>query len=93
MDGTSDGQDMTFTTPNVPSPLPQPLTPPFLAVPAIAFPAGNQANTGTTVSKKLTRAERLAAALKSCRMRVKGKRAGCEKRARKQYAPAKAGAK
>jgi hypothetical protein len=93
VDGTSDGQDMTFTTPNVPSPLPQPLTPPFLAVPAIAFPAGNQANTGTTVSKKLTRAERLAAALKSCRMRVKGKRAGCEKRARKQYAPAKAGAK
>jgi len=38
----------------------------------------------------LTRAQKLAAALKTCRKKKKGKRASCERRARKQYAPAKA---
>ena len=44
-------------------------------------------------AKPLTPAQKLAAALKSCRMKVLGKRAGCEKRARKEYASARAGAK
>ena len=48
--------------------------------------------TVTGCAKALTRAQKLAAALKTCRTKAKGKRAGCEKRARKQYALAKAGA-
>ena len=48
---------------------------------------------GCAKAKALTRAQKLAAALKTCRTKVKGKRASCEKRARKQYATAKAGAK
>jgi hypothetical protein len=49
--------------------------------------------TGCAKTKTLTRAQKLAVALKTCRKKVKGKRAGCERRARKQYASAKAGAK
>ncbi len=49
--------------------------------------------TGCAKIKTLTRAQKLAAALKACRTKSKGKRAGCEKRARKGYAPVKAGAK
>ena len=92
-DGTSYGQDMTFTTQGVPSPIVQPLTLPLLATPAIAFPTGSQANTGKSEPKKLTRAQKLAAALRTCRTKSKGKRARCERRVRKQYASAKAGAK
>jgi phosphodiesterase/alkaline phosphatase D-like protein len=91
--GTSYGADQTFTTPGTTYSLTLPPTAPLIAIPAIVFPTGNQANTGTTVTKKLTRAQKLAKALKTCRMKKKGKRAGCEKRARKEYAPAKAGAK
>jgi phosphodiesterase/alkaline phosphatase D-like protein len=90
--GTTYGQDMTFTTPGVPSPLTQPLTAPLIATPAIAFPTESGTITKTT-TKALTRAEKLAAALKACRMKVKGKRAGCVRRVRKEYAAVKAGAK
>ena len=48
---------------------------------------------GCAKAKALTRAQKLAKALKTCRKKSKGKRALCEKRARKQYASAKAGAK
>ncbi len=44
-------------------------------------------------AKALSRAQKLAKALETCRKKVRGKRAGCEKRARKQYASAKAGVK
>jgi hypothetical protein len=54
---------------------------------------GNPAPAATAakqVTKKtLTRAQKLAAALKACRKKVKSKRAGCEKAARKKYAPPK----
>jgi DNA-binding beta-propeller fold protein YncE len=92
-DGTSYGQDMTFTTLGVPSPILLPLTPPLLATPDIAFPTGSQANTGKSETKKLTNAQKLAAALRTCRTKSKGKRARCEKRVRKQYVPAKVEAK
>jgi hypothetical protein len=49
--------------------------------------------TGCAKAQILTRAQKLVRALKSCRMKSKGKRAGCEKKARKKYAPAKAAAK
>jgi hypothetical protein len=45
--------------------------------------------TGCTKAKTLTRAQKLAAALKACRRKSKGKRAGCEKRARAQYGSVK----
>jgi hypothetical protein len=48
---------------------------------------------GCAKKKSLTRKQKLAKALKACRKKSKGKRAGCEKRVRKQYASAKAGAK
>jgi hypothetical protein len=48
---------------------------------------------GCAKAKALTRAQKLVNALRTCRTKSKGKRAGCEKRARKQYAVAKAGAK
>jgi hypothetical protein len=88
VDGTSYGQDMTFTTPGFLSPITQPLTAPLLATPAIAFPTGSQANTGKTEPKKLTRAQKLTKALKACKKnKSKSKRAACEKQAHKKYGP------
>jgi len=49
--------------------------------------------TGCAKKKSLTRAQKLAAALKTCRTKSKGKRVRCERRARNQYASAKVGAK
>jgi hypothetical protein len=43
--------------------------------------------TGCAKKKSLTRAQKLAAALKACHKKAKGKRASCEKRARKKYGP------
>jgi hypothetical protein len=46
--------------------------------------------TGCPMVKALTRAQKLAAALKACRKKAKGrKRAACEARARKRYGPVK----
>jgi hypothetical protein len=45
--------------------------------------------TGCAKTKALTRAQKLAAALKACKKKAKGKRAGCEKAARKKYGPLK----
>jgi hypothetical protein len=47
---------------------------------------------GCAKTRSLTRKQKLAKALKACRTKSKGKRAGCEKRVRKQYAALKAGA-
>ncbi len=90
--GSSYGRDMTFTTVGVPSPIVQPLSVPLLATPSVVFPTETGTPT-TNVTKVLTRAQKLAAALKACRTKVKGKRVRCEKRARKEYASVKAGAK
>jgi hypothetical protein len=43
----------------------------------------------TPATKSLTRAQKLAKALKACKKKPKKQRAVCEKQARKQYAPAK----
>jgi hypothetical protein len=45
--------------------------------------------TGCAKKKALTTAQKLATALKTCRKNAKGRRAGCERTARKRYAPAK----
>jgi hypothetical protein len=93
IDGPTYGAEGTFTTLGTAYSLVLPPAVPLLATPDIVFPTGSQANTGSTVVKKLTNAQRLAAALRTCRMKVKGKRAGCEKRARKQYSSVKVKAK
>ena len=79
------GADQTFTTVGASPSFTQPLALPLLATPPIAFPAESKA---TTV-KALTRAQKLAAALKACQKKSKGKRASCKKTARKKYGPVK----
>ncbi|HZL48879.1 MAG TPA: hypothetical protein VFC30_07680, partial [Solirubrobacteraceae bacterium] len=44
--------------------------------------------TGCAKAKALTRAQKLTAALKACKRKAKGKRAGCERQVRKRYGPA-----
>jgi hypothetical protein len=88
-DGTSYGQDQTFTTPNVSSPVGQPASIPLIASPTGGFPsiAGAITSLGTT-KKTLTRAQMLAQALKACERKPKGpKRTACEANAHKQYRP------
>ena len=88
-DGTSYGQDMMLTTLSIPSPITQPLNAPLIATPDTAFPSESGTIVKTTKIVR-TRAQKLSTALKACRTKSKGKRAGCEERARKKYAPAKA---
>jgi hypothetical protein len=45
--------------------------------------------TGCAKAKALTRAQKLTAALKACRLKVKGKRAACKRQARQRYGPLK----
>jgi hypothetical protein len=55
--------------------------------------AGNivpSVSTTVVKPKVLTRAQRLAAALKTCGKKPKKKRSGCERQARKRYGPSKA---
>jgi hypothetical protein len=94
-DGASYGADQAFTTPGFPVLLTAPAAPPLIGTPAIVFPTGSQENTGTPTEtkKSLTKAQKLAAALKACRTKSKGKRASCKRRARKQYASGKDGVK
>ncbi len=75
---------------------------PLLGAPALALPGTAFAFSGSgnlvaapavkPAPKVLTRAQKLAAALKACRRKAKGKkrRASCERQARKRYAPLKA---
>jgi hypothetical protein len=89
-DGTVETPEASFTT--APAPAPQSATlfspTPLLSIPNVSFPA-EEAGTTTSTPKALTRAQKLAKALKVCRKKAKGKRAACEHQARKRYAPAK----
>jgi DNA-binding beta-propeller fold protein YncE len=88
VDGVAYGADQSFTTPGFPALLTLPATAPLIAAPAIAFPT----ETGTTskpTPKALTRAQKLANALKACMKKPKKQRAGCKKQAHKQFGPAK----
>ena len=90
-DGTSYGQDQSFTTPGVPSPIGQPTTIPLIPTPSIAFPSIAGATTGPAkvTTKALTNAQKLRNALKACRKMPKRQRAVCDKRASKKYGKAK----
>ena len=88
--GTAYGETLTFTTQGLPGVLSAPITPTLLAVPAIPFPNSAPATNGTR--KKTSRARSLSAALNACKKKAPGKRAACERRARKQHAKSKGGA-
>jgi hypothetical protein len=77
------GAPVTFTTPGFAAAFTQPIAPPMLATPAIAFPK----EPAKVTPKKLTRAQQLANALKACAKRPKSKRAACRRAAQKKYAP------
>ncbi len=81
VDGTVFGADETFTTSVYPNTFVEPPAPlPFVAVPAVVFPVETK-----VAPKALTRAQRLAGALKACRKKVRGRRGGCERQARRRY--------
>lgn len=87
-DGRTYGTDRTFTTPAYSNPITQPLTPPLIATPAIAFPTET---TNTAKPKPLTRAQKLKAALSICHKKHKrSQRQACERTAKKKYGPIKA---
>jgi hypothetical protein len=87
-DGAVRGASQSFTTNPLPTLFTVPASPALVPTPAIAFPTGSQANTGTIQTKALTNAQKLANALKVCRKGKKSKRASCEKQAHKKYGPA-----
>jgi hypothetical protein len=60
----------------------------LLSVPPGAF-ASEATFLGTSTPKKLTNAQKLAAALKVCARKAKGKRAACVRHARKEYGQSK----
>ena len=89
-DGTTYGQDETFTTPEVSPAVAQPPGTPLLASPTEAFPSVAGAVTGPVSAAKPrkapTGAQKLEAALRACRKeRPAKRRAGCEERARKAH--------
>ena len=75
----SEGAFTTADAPGATAPLTQPATPQLLATPTISFPreAGH--------SHPPTNAQKLAAALKTCKKKPRGKRASCERQARRKY--------
>ena len=85
--GTSDGADRTFTTLGFPDSLAQPSALPLIGTPPIQFPAPTSTTPPTT--KLLTRAQKLARALKACHVKRGRKRHSCETAARKKYSPTK----
>jgi SMP-30/Gluconolactonase/LRE-like region len=86
----ADGQEtsgvQTFTTAGIASPISEPATPPLLGVPSLVFPREAAV---TPPPKPLTRAQKLAKALKTCNRKPKAKRPACRRKARKSYGPIK----
>ncbi|HEY5045533.1 MAG TPA: hypothetical protein VII53_06725 [Solirubrobacteraceae bacterium] len=80
--GTSYGADQTFTTASAAAPVST--TTSTTTTPKVTPPPKK-----TTTPKALTRAQKLAKALKACAKKVKKQRAGCKKRAHKQFGPVK----
>jgi hypothetical protein len=92
LDGTGYGAVQTFTTPAAASALTPPVAQPLIGTPAIAFPTEAAAHS-KVVSKKLTRKQKLAAALRVCKRQSKQRRASCRQRAHKRYGPKRASKK
>jgi phosphodiesterase/alkaline phosphatase D-like protein len=87
-DGTSYGAERSFTTgsfPGLPGAAPAQLIawPPFVAAALAATEPHNTANTGGP--KPLTKAQKLAKALKACSKKPKRQRASCRRQAKRRY--------
>jgi hypothetical protein len=81
--GTSYGADQTFTTGEYPLSVIQ-------EAPVLTAKLGfvdPEAKTGKSTGKSLTRAQKLANALKACRRKPRAQRGRCEKQARARYGP------
>jgi hypothetical protein len=88
-DGKTYGSDEVFATPAYSAPIVLPAALPLIGTPGIVFPVDTGTTTGSAASKSLTRAQKLARALKACKREKKSKRATCEKQAHKRYGAAK----
>jgi hypothetical protein len=86
VDGTSHGEDHTFTTLGFASPLVTPTSPELLALTHLSEPS---VSVVTSKTKPLTRAQKFAKALKACHAKRGRKRSGCEAAARGKYGSAK----
>jgi hypothetical protein len=85
-DGTTNGSDLTFTTPGYPVSIVQEA--PTLNAQFGFFNPEAPVSSKSTI-KTLTNAQKLAAALKVCKKQAKGKRTSCEKAAQKKFGPVK----
>jgi hypothetical protein len=89
-DGTSFGVERSFTTPSFPDAFAPSTAAALIHFTSIAALDAKEAQEGKKGSstRSLTRAQRLAAALKVCKKaKSRGKRASCERVARKRYGP------
>jgi DNA-binding beta-propeller fold protein YncE len=85
-DGTVAGEDHTFTTPGFPISISAPLP---AALVAFAPPSEPPAGKPNLKAKPLTRAQKLARALRACRKQPRGRRAACMKQAHRKYGASK----
>ena len=89
-DGESSEADQTFTTAAAVVEAPLELIKPPLELGLVSFTAkAFPTEPKPTTTKALTRAQKLANALKACKRKAKSKRAACVKQARKRYGPVK----
>jgi hypothetical protein len=87
-DGTVQSAEGSFTTAPAPPPPASPaIITPQLALSTIPFPVetGNIATEETSTGKTLSKAQKLANALKACAKKPKHKRAACKRAARARY--------
>jgi hypothetical protein len=81
----SSSAEGTFTTPGFAAAFTQPIAPLVFVTPSVVFPK--------EPPKKLTRAQKLARALKACAKKPKNKRAACRRAAQRKYGASKSKAK
>jgi len=85
-DGTSYGDEQSFTTGVFPSPFSIPVTPALLPFPSIAeINAKEAAENKKGVSKPLTRGQKLTIALRACSKKPRKRRPACKRQAKKKY--------
>jgi hypothetical protein len=80
--GVATGATVTFTTAGLPAVLSLPVVLAQLPLPPVAFPPAVTVKAST---KKLTRAQQLAGALRACAKKAKRRRAVCQRQAHEKY--------
>jgi hypothetical protein len=87
-DGQQTSSAQSFTTTVLLSPIFAPQAPTLLPIPTLDFPAP-----GVNSGHPLTRAQKLAKALKACQKKSKKKRPACKRQSHKRYGPIKSKAR